>query len=105
MHVLFLDVEALKNPGAQGSHLGWAVTEPVTMVNLPGGHLVWAVQESPLFVLEVAALKNPVAQSSHLWGMVMLALVYLPGGHLVLFWAVHWSIWQPDQQKDVGALY
>ena len=53
---------------------------------LPGGHLVWAVQESvSVLVIDVAALKNPVAHGSH-WGCVLgepAILVYLPGWHLV----------------------
>ena len=32
IHVLLIDVMALKNPLAHGSHLGWAVAEPATDV-------------------------------------------------------------------------
>ena len=42
--VLFSDVEALKNPGAHASHLGWVVELPAILVYLPGGHLVWVAQ-------------------------------------------------------------
>ena len=44
--VLLLDVESLKNPVGHASHLGWAVAEPTVLVNLPGGHLVWAMHVS-----------------------------------------------------------
>ena len=66
MHVLLSDVNALKNPDAHETHWGCAVVDPPTLVNFPGGHLVWAVQESPLALrMDVVVLKNPVAHVSH----------------------------------------
>ena len=54
------------------------------MVCLPGGHLVWTVQESvSVLLVDVSDLKNPVAHSLHR-GCAEgppLASVYLPGGH------------------------
>ena len=44
--MLLFDVVALKNPGAHASHLGWVVLDPITMVYLPGGHLVWPMHWS-----------------------------------------------------------
>ena len=44
-HVLLSDILGLKNPGAHGLHLGWLVVVPGSLVNLPAGHFVWAVQE------------------------------------------------------------
>ena len=73
-HVLMLDVEALKNPVAHTAHVGWVVTEPAVLVYLPGGHLVWAVQESGLvLLLDVETLKNPVGHTSHLGWAVPVA--------------------------------
>ena len=45
-HVLLFDAEALKNPGAHVSHVGWAVLDPDLLVYFPGGHGVWAVHHS-----------------------------------------------------------
>ena len=45
-HVLLFDAEALKNPGAHVSHVGWAVLDPALLVYFPGGHVVWAVHHS-----------------------------------------------------------
>ena len=44
--VLLADVKALKNPVAQTSHLAGVVLEPIVFVNLPGGHLGWAMHLS-----------------------------------------------------------
>ena len=41
--LLLFEVRALKNPYGHFSHSGSEVAEPATLVNLPGGHLVWAV--------------------------------------------------------------
>ena len=41
--LLLFEVRALKNPGGHFSHSGSEVVEPAILVNLPGGHLVWAV--------------------------------------------------------------
>ena len=112
--MLLFDVPNLKNPVAHASHLGWAmaepatlvylpdivgvvevgvviggvgqVAEPLTMISLPGGHFVWAVQESVL----VLRLKNPVAHALQR-GFDPLGFLYLPGGHTAdadLHWAV-----------------
>ena len=43
---MLLDVEALKKPAAHAVHLGWEVAEPLTLVYLPGGHLMWALHFS-----------------------------------------------------------
>ena len=54
------------------------------MVCLPGGHFVWAVQESvSVLLVDVSDLKNPVAHSLHRGCAedAPLASVYLPGGH------------------------
>ena len=89
--VLLLDVSALKNPAAHNAHVGWEVAVPTAFVYCPGGHLVWAVQESVMAsLLDVNVLKNPVAHASHLGSVGVATLVYLPGGHL-LVWAVHHS--------------
>ena len=72
-HVLLADVMALKNPVAHASHWGWVVAEPTVLVNLPGGHLVWAVQESGLLLLDVESLKNPAGHTSHLFWAAALA--------------------------------
>ena len=56
-----LDVMALKNPGAHASHWGWVVAEPPTLVYLPHGHFLWAVQAAG----DRADLKNPVAHGLH----------------------------------------
>ena len=45
-HVLLFDAEALKNPGAHVSHVGWAVLDPALLVYFPGGHVAWAVHHS-----------------------------------------------------------
>lgn len=84
--MLLFDVMDLKNPVAHASHLGWVVAEPLTMVCLPGGHFVWAVQESVL----VLGLKNPVAHASHC-GCDPLGLVYLPRGHTA-DGELHWTV-------------
>ena len=63
--MLLIEVDSLKNPVAQGSHLGWAVVEPLALVYLPGGHLVWRVQASVLLllVLFTVFLYDPGGQS------------------------------------------
>ena len=89
--VLLVDVEALKNPAEHAWHWGWAETEPTSFVYVPGGHLVWGVQESVVVpLLDLVALKNPVAHSSHSDWVVAVpgVLVYFPGGHLAC--GVHW---------------
>ena len=64
--MLLVDVEVLWNPGAHTLHLGWLVAEPGVCVYLPGGHLVWAMQESILeLLLDLEAAKNPVGHDSH----------------------------------------
>ena len=64
--VLLDDVKALNDPVAHSSHSGWAVVVPAVFVNLPGGHLVWAVQTPVVVVLMGGkALKNPVEHVSH----------------------------------------
>ena len=64
--MLLFDVTLLKKPVAHDSHLGWAVTEPETLVYLPGGHLVWAVHKSVTVLLfDVKALKNPAIHALH----------------------------------------
>ena len=66
---------------------------PTTSVYLPGGHLVWATQESvSRLLLDVKTLKNPVMHVSHVGSVEALPaiLVYLPGGHF-LVWAAHHS--------------
>ena len=66
-HVLLIDVKALKKPVAHASHSGWVVALPDAWVYLPGGHLVWAVQESGfIFCFEVKVLKKPCWHASHL---------------------------------------
>ena len=63
------------------------MAEPLAFVYLPGGHLVWATQESFLvLVLDTVSLKNPAAHTSHSGSAMAVALLYLPGGH-VTFWA------------------
>ena len=81
-HMLLFDVMLLKNPAAHASHLGSEVTEPAVLVNLPGGHLVWAVQTSAL-LLEAKAWKNPVAHVSHSTCVATdpAFFVYFPGPH------------------------
>ena len=77
-------MDALKNPGAQVSHLGCAEADPDVLVYMPGGHLVWAVQAS-VVLLEKVFVKNPVAHSLHLGCVVEepAVLVYWPGGHFL----------------------
>ena len=58
------------------------MAEPLTIVCLPGGHFVWAVQET---MLDVTDLKNPGAHVLH-WGCAAedplpLTSMYLPGAH------------------------
>ena len=84
--MLLFDANALKNPTAHTSHLGCAVAEPTVCVYLPGGHLVWARQESAwMLLLDVETLKNPGAHASHVGSAVIVpaVLVYFPGGHVV----------------------
>ena len=65
-HVVRREKEDLKNPIAHALHVGWAVAEPVAVVYLPGGHLVWAVQESvTLLLFDDNTLKNPITHASH----------------------------------------
>ena len=62
------------------------MTEPATVVYLPGGQLVWAVQESrSVLLFDVRALKNPLTHVPHSGWVVTVptVFVYLPGGHLV----------------------
>ena len=62
----------------------------MTSVYLPGGHLVWARQESVLMLLlDVKALKNPVAHVSHVGSVVPVPAVFVnsPGGHLLVWTA------------------
>ena len=81
--MLLRDVESLKNPAAHTSHFGSAVALPLVSVYLPGGHLVWAVQETFLvLVLDMVSLKNPGAHDSHLGSPMAVTLMYLPGGHV-----------------------
>ena len=89
--MLLLDVNALKYPVTQVSHLGWVVAVPDTSVYLPGGHVVCAVQLSvtvPRSDLEL--LKYPAAHVSHL-SEVGERFGYLPGGHSV-WYAVQESV-------------
>ena len=90
-HRLLIDVEVLKNPTAHVSHLGWEVAVPAALVNLPAGHLVWAVQESVFVLLfDVKFLKNPTGHASH-WGPTV-AEMYLPRGHSTFWCALHESV-------------
>ena len=91
---------ALKNPAAHGSHWGSVVVDPIALVYLPGGHLVWAVHESSLRLLvDETALKNPAAHDSHRgWAVTEpTTVVYLPSGHVA--WTVHWLSGQPVEQN------
>ena len=89
--LLLSEVDSLKNPVAQDSQLGWAVVEPLALVYLPGGHLVWGVQASELLLLgDVEALKNPVAHRSHEL-VFFTGVLYVPGGHSI---EVAWEIWE-----------
>ena len=66
-HVLRIDVKALKKPVAHALHSGWVVALPAALVYLPGGHLVWAVQESGFMLcFEVKVLQKPCGHVSHL---------------------------------------
>ena len=91
--MLPFDVRALKNPLTHVPHSGWVVTVPTVFVYLPGGHLVWARQESVwMLLLDVKPLKKPGRHASHVGSVALLpaVLVYLPGEHF-LVWAVHHS--------------
>ena len=90
--MLLFDVRALKNPLTHVPHSGWVVTVPTVFVYLPGGHLVWARQESVwMLLLDAKALKNPGTHALHVGSVVLLpaVLMYVPGGHLM--WARHTS--------------
>ena len=91
--MLLLDASALNVPRMHASHVGSVVLVPAIFVYLPGGHLVWATQESvSRLLLDVKTLKNPVMHVSHVGSALLLpaVLVYLPGGHF-LVWAAHHS--------------
>ena len=91
--VLLFDVRALKNPLTHVPHSGWVVTVPTVFVYLPGGHLVWARQESVwMLLLDVKSLKKPGRHASHVGSVALLpaVLVYLPGEHFLVC-AVHHS--------------
>ena len=65
---MLFDVVDLNFPDTHAWHWGCVVTVPATLLYLPGGHLVCAVQESVLRVpllLDTASLKNPAAHVSH----------------------------------------
>ena len=80
---LLVEVDSLKNPVAQDSHLGWAVVEPLALVYLPGGQLVWAVQASDLLLLgDVEALKYPGAHRSQDSAFFTI-FSYVPGGQSI----------------------
>ena len=82
-HVLLSDMLGLKNPGAHGLHFGCLVVVPGSLVNLPAGHFVWAVQEYVVLLLfEVRFVKYPGGHVSHRMSVAVgrSVLVYLPGG-------------------------
>ena len=84
--MLLIEVDSLKNPVAQGSHLGWAVVEPLVLVYLPGGHLVWRVQASGLVLFSDGSdLKNPSSHASHENPPLVFFAVFLydPGGQSI----------------------
>ena len=110
--VLLIDAEALKNPDAHASHVGWEKADPAVIVYFPGAHLVWAMQLTMLLdvetlknpaghglqasiavlLIDAEALKNPDTHALHVgWEKADPAvIVYLPGAHLV--WAMQESV-------------
>ena len=88
-HVMLLfEVEDLKNPVAHDAHFGCLVVEPLTLVYLPGGHLVWAVQ----LPVDVEALKNPNAHCAQDCALFLSLCAYVPGGQSVEVAAEIWEI-------------
>ena len=56
------------NPGAHASHVGCLLVVPATAVYLPGGHLVWVMQEPASFSVTVLFVELPVLMYPGLHG-------------------------------------
>ena len=101
--VLLLDTASLKNPAAHASHWGWAVAVPATLVYLPAGQLVWAMQAVSVLslVIDLTALNFPAAHATHSgWAVAEPTfMVYLPAGHVV--WTAHQSFEQPGLKNTI----
>ena len=77
--LLFEDI-ALKNPVTHVSHVGCVVALPIFAVYLPGGHVVWAMQN---LLLDPESVKDPSGHTSHVVTELIVRL-YFPGGHGML---------------------